>query len=353
MKLWPSLPFTSCMHEHLKYVTARPSLSNPKRWYWQRPGHELVRLPPNAVERYAAVKALNERADGIENTVINSVDWVIDRYEESDDFKNLKPGTLKYYKRFLKDLRTAFGPLNFKTAMTRRVAVDFVTGYKKSMRRQAGSVLYNTYNTACYYGAADTNHASKLKLKGGTPRSQTFSADDIKAWLDACDDEEMRLAFTILRFAVQRPGDVLAMKWDQYNGDTIKLRQEKTGKLVEVPCHTELREALDAAKKRAAAARVQSVYIISNRGRRLSYTRFCVRFRRIADAAKLKAHQARDLRRTAAVRMSEAGATIQQISAIAGWSIKYTTWILETYIPRTVEMARGAIAKWEQKAPKV
>lgn len=336
------------MQEHLKYVTARPSLTNPKRWYWQRPGHELVRLPADPVERYARVKVLNERADGVEKTVINSVDWVIDRYEESDGYKALKKGTLKYYKRFLKDLRTAFGPLNFKSAMSRRVAIDWVTGYKKSMRRQAAAVLVNIYNTAQYFAAAEINHAHKLKIKGGVPRHQTFDEGDIRAWLDACEDDDMRLAFTILRFAVQRPGDVLAMHWEQYNGDTIKLRQEKTGKLVEVPCHVELRAALDAAKKRA-----RSVFIVSNGYRRLSYSRFQVRFRKIADAASLKNHQARDLRRTAAVRMSEAGATTQQISAIAGWTIEFTQNILNTYIPRNVEMARGAIAKWEQKRPKV
>lgn len=336
------------MHEHLKYVTARPSLSNPKRWYWQRPGHDLVRLPADPAQRYARVKALNEKADGIENITVNSVAWVVDRYKASDEYTVLSDGTFKYYNRILGDLVKLFGALNFETAMTRRVAVDFVRSYKKGMRRQAGAVLVNVFNTALYEQCAKVNHAHKLRIKGGDPRDTYYTDKQAQDWLGACQDEDMRLAFTVLRYAVQRPGDVLAMRWDDYNGDTIKLKQEKTKKPVEVPCHVELRDALDAAKKRA-----KTLFIVSNGYRRMSYSRFCVRFRAIADAAGLPDHQARDLRRTAAVMMSEAGATIQQIAAIAGWSIDYTQRILETYIPRTVEMARGAVAKWEQKTPKV
>ncbi|MBY0510811.1 MAG: tyrosine-type recombinase/integrase [Rhodospirillaceae bacterium] len=333
------------MQIRIKYVTVRPSLKDPKRWYWQRPGHDLVRLSNDPAIRLTQVTQLNADADDGSACARGSVAWVVEQYQASDDYLALKRGTLKYYKRFLNDLRKLFGKLPFKEAMTRRVSVDFVRRYKPSMRRQAAAVLVNVFNVALYYHSAEVNHAHKLKLKGGNRRETTFEEDQHAAWLTACGgDAEMRLAYTILRYSVQRPGDVLKMLWDRYNGDTIKLRQEKTGKLVEVPCHAELRQALDYAKRDA-----KTVFIVSNGYKPLSYSRFRERFRRIADRAGLPGHQARDLRRSAAVRMSEAGATIQQISAVAGWSIDYTQRILETYIPRNVEMGRGAIAKWEQR----
>jgi len=43
----------------------------------------------------------------------------------------------------------------------------------------------------------------------------------------------------------QRPSDVLAMTWAQYTGNTIRLRQQKTRTLVEVPCHPSLKVHLD------------------------------------------------------------------------------------------------------------
>lgn len=63
--------------------------------------------------------------------------------------------------------------------------------------------------------------------------------------------------------------------------------------------------------------------------------------------AGLEDLQARDLRRTACVRMAEAGAIGKQIASVTGHSIETTRQILETYIPTTVEMARGAIEKLE------
>ena len=67
----------------------------------------------------------------------------------------------------------------------------------------------------------------------------------------------------------------------------------------------------------------------------MKYVRFNERFRRIAEHAGIDA-QARDLRRTAMLRMAEAGATVPQIASVSGHSIEATQRILETYLPRGV-----------------
>lgn len=332
------------MQERLRYVTARPSLTNPKRWYWQRPGFPLTRLPADLVERVRRVDELNRNADGQGAISEGSIGWVVNKYRASDEYAALAKGTVKYYNRILKDVEGLKASLPF-SAFTRRAVIDFVGTYKTGLRRQVAAVLINLFNVAIYHGYAVENFARKLRLRGGARRTQTFTDADIKAWLRACDDDTMRLAFTILRYTAQRPGDVLLMKWSQYDGDTIKLRQQKTGTLLEVPCHADLRAELDAAKKTT-----RHISIVSEGLRALSYSRFCVRFRLIADKAGLQKHQARDLRRTAAVRMAEAGANTVQIAAVGGWTIDYTDQILETYLPRNVEMARAGIHKLEQKS---
>src|SRR4051794_9306098 len=77
-------------------------------------------------------------------------------------------------------------------------------------------------------------------------------------------------------------------------------------------------------------------------------------FARSWDVARAKAGiegvQRRDLRRTAMVRMAEAGATTAQIAAVSGHTIDQTSRILDTYIPRRGEVAAGAIDAWEQGA---
>lgn len=293
------------------------------------------------------VDELNSRADGDTKLPPGSIGWVVKTYRESDEYQALAKGTTKYYKRVLADVETMKASLPF-SAFTRRVVIEFVNTYSRGMRAQVAAVLNNLFNVAMYHGYATENYARALRLKSKKRREQVFTELEAQAWLDHCQDAAMRLAFMILRYAVQRPGDVLKMTWAQYNGDTIKLRQQKTGKLLEVPCHLELKAALDEAKKST-----RHVNIVSEGLKALSYSRFCVRFRRIADGASLEKHQARDLRRTAAVRMAEGGANTIQIAAIAGWSIEYTTNILETYLPRNVEMARAGVLKWEQSGQKV
>jgi hypothetical protein len=82
-------------------------------------------------------------------------------------------------------------------------------------------------------------------------------------------------------------------------------------------------------------------------GRPLPYATFNHDFGDVSLMAGTTELQARDLRRTACVRMAEAGATEKQIAAVTGHSIEETRRILETYIPTTLEMAQAASAKLE------
>ena len=132
-------------------------------------------------------------------------------------------------------------------------------------------------------------------------------------------------------------------------GDTIKLRQQKTGKLVEVPCHSELRAVLEAAKAERAG-----VHIVARaNGTPVRRAWLTDKFKILREACGLERLLGRDLRRTAMCLMAEAGASETGIAAVSGHSIEQTRRILDTYIPRSVEMARGAIAKWERKDHRV
>ena len=158
------------------------------------------------------------------------------------------------------------------------------------------------------------------------------------------EDPHMATAFLLLQFTAQRPSDVLAMAWSNYSGRSIKLRQQKTGTLIDVPCHPVLKAHLDELPR-------QSTLIVTYRRRSVAYLRFNERFRRVAKRVGIDA-QARDLRRTAMLRMAEAGATVPQIASVSGHSIDSTQRILETYLPRNRDLAEIAIARLaEYKRP--
>jgi hypothetical protein len=55
--------------------------------------------------------------------------------------------------------------------------------------------------------------------------------------------------------------------------------------------------------------------------------------------------EARDMRRTAVLRMAEAGATTPQIASVSGHSINTTQRILDIYLPRNRDLAEIAITR--------
>ena len=57
-----------------------------------------------------------------------------------------------------------------------------------------------------------------------------------------------RLIFEIGVGSVQRPGDWIGFTWGDYDGDTLKLRQNKTDMPLLLPCTRALKVALDQAK---------------------------------------------------------------------------------------------------------
>ncbi len=124
------------------------------------------------------------------------------------------------------------------------------------------------------------------------------------------------------------------------------MRRQKTGALVDVPCIAELRQALDAAMTFTKG----TVNVAGRDGRRLSGSAWRSAFNIIRRKAGLDHLQERDLRRTAAVNLARANATVPQIAAITGHSITRTQAILETtYLARDVHMARAAIIKLEHR----
>ena len=304
------------MHVKLRYVERRVDRSGAERWYWHRRGHKLARLPDNPIERMAMAERLNAAADNLAPAELarGSIGWVIQRYRDSDEYRDLSPGTVKYYKRFLREIE-ALGPALPFASFTRRAVVDFIESYPKAFqRRQSAAVLKNLFKLARYHGVVATDETAGLRLKTSRPRDRIWTDDEVARWIEVAgaEDPHMTTAFLLLQFTAQRPTDVLRMTWPQYSGSAIRLRQQKTGALLDIPVHPVLRDHLDGLTRSGS-----SLTIVAFRGRPVKYLRFNERFRRVAERAGIDA-QARDLRRTAMLRMAEAGATVPQIASVSG-----------------------------------
>src|SRR5205814_4206503 len=147
-----------------------------------------------------------------------TIGWVISRYRGGDEYRDLAPGTVKYYKRFLRDIE-ALGPALPFASFTRRAVVDFVETYSRPhQRRQVAAVLKNLFKLARYHGIVATDETAGLRLKTSRPRDRIWTDDDVARWIEnaGAEDPHMTTAFLLLQFTAQRPTDVLRVAWPQY-----------------------------------------------------------------------------------------------------------------------------------------
>ncbi len=210
-------------------------------------------------------------------------------------------------------------------------------------RRNARAVLRQVFRRAISLRRLTLNPTDDIELDGILARQERFEDEDLEAFVTACRAHPTHgvmvyVGFMLLLFTGQRPGDMLKMTWRQYDGARIRLRQQKTKKWVDIPAHAQLKALLDALPR-------SDLLIVTRAGKPISLKLFNTRFNEVRRAAKLAGKQARDLRRTAMVRMAEGGAEIQDIAAVTGHSIDNTRRILEVYLPRTLRMAERGVAK--------
>ncbi len=340
----------------MRYIVEKLNRNETSRWYWQRPGFPTKRLPDDEDERSRTQRALNERADAEKrgdhesrSPDFGSIAWAVEEYRKSPKFTRKAVGTRRVYERWMISLTETVGHQPV-TALSPKAVYDILDGIdSKGGKVHCAAVLKRVADVAIRRGLLDRNPATLLDLEGPTRREQTWSQDEIDGFLKACEGqhlgEAIALGFQIMLHTAQRPGDVRAMTWQAYNGDTITLRQQKTGKLVEVPCTPELLLLLDAAKTK----RTGTVIVAGPNGQRLPEKTWQEAFNAIRHKAGLDHLQARDLRRTFVVDAARAGATIPEIAASTGHSIDHTQEIFEHYLPRDVHMARAGIVKMERK----
>lgn len=132
----------------------------------------------------------------------------------------------------------------------------------------------------------------------------------------------------------------------------LRVTQAKTGARVAVPVHERLLPEL-LARREAERAPGRTVIAMRPTARSAGapwrLNTLAVYWRQVMREAGLGALtlQPRDLRRTAVVRLLEAGATVAQAAAITGHSIQRSTEIFETYGPRSAVMAAGGIVRLE------
>ena len=155
-----------------------------------------------------------------------------------------------------------------------------------------------------------------------------------------------QLALALLLYTGQRGSDVVRMKWADYDGTGIAVRQLKTGTPLWIRCHKKLKAILESAPR-------PSEFILTSRYGR-GYTAGGLRDLISAATAQIGAagHTAHDLRCNAAIALAEAGCNDHEIMAVTGHRTfkeaqKYTAKANQK------KLSEQAIAKWERASGKL
>jgi hypothetical protein len=88
------------MHIRLRYVECPVYRSGAERLYWHRHRHKLARLPDDSIQRMAAAEQ-QTLADALPPLKLarGFIGWVIQRYCDSDEYRDLSPGTVPSFTR--------------------------------------------------------------------------------------------------------------------------------------------------------------------------------------------------------------------------------------------------------------
>jgi integrase len=250
------------------------------------------------------------------NTNSGTIRWLCVQYFKSAAFKQLKQNTQKVrhgiLDRFcLEHGEKRFSHLRPKDLMKIR---DKMTDRPESANGLT-KALRQLFKYAIAYDHIASNPASDVGyLKPNNP-------DGFHAWTLAEVEKfeathpigtKARLAMSILLYTGQRRGDVIGFGRQHISDGWLSFTQQKTGKAMEIPVLSVLREIIDASPKG------DLTFIVTEFNRPFSSAGFGNRFRKWCDEAGLKQCSAHGLRKAAAARLADIGCTTLEIMSITG-----------------------------------
>lgn len=267
----------------------------------------------------------------------DSLEALIRQYRQSPEWGTLKPHTQQVYNVYLKSLEE-IGHIPVKS-MGRREILTIRDGIAAGRGNGAATGFMRAasalFGWAVHHEWLPYTPIHKIKkLPGGTLRAWTREEADLA---QAGLTEHLRRVVVLARYTGQRRSDLCAMTWAAFDGKTVRLRQQKTGEALIIPCHPILIAELAKWKREA-----RSVTILTNTlGRpwvpqHLSHE-LPTALVRLGMSRSLNVH---GLRKLAAAELADAGCTIHEIAAITG----HRTLAMIQHYTRTADQRRLAEA---------
>lgn len=321
-----------------------------------------VQLPPRNDPGHVAAWMAQET---IEPRDVGNINALIREYLLSLHFERKAPSTQKEYKRMLLELEKRFGKMPVKALASpkvRGVFLDYQEEIGRDRPREADnrlSVLSAVFSHASKRGKIDRNPLEGFERLYSTDRSEIIWTEaDIKRFMTGAPVELQRVLILAIHTG-QRYGDLIRLRWSDYDGEMISLVQSKGKVRVNVPCSAALKAMLDATPRQCA-------YILTRADGRPWFTEkddkalakawrarmeaagfYAKPFDEMTKAEKQEQLHFHDMRGTAVTLLSAANNSVPLICSVTGHTLQSATRILEKYLARTAAMSKAAILAFE------
>jgi len=260
----------------------------------------------------------------------DTVGGLVTFFQGSNEFQSLKKSTRRDYARMLSKIADRFGTMPtaaLSDPRCRKDFKDFREGFLPSAREadRAWMVLRRLFYVAKDYGLIDVNPCERGgKLYSGSRADIIWYPDDM-ARLETSASKWLLHPYICARDTGQRQGDILALKWSQWDGMHISIIQSKGKVPVRIMATPELRNIIEGIEKTSTHV------FLNSRGKPWTSSGYQASFNKLRGKVGLKHVTFHDLRGTFITMRRREGSSVEDIASITGHSISQVRTILEQH----------------------
>ena len=288
-----------------------------------------------------------------------SVEGLINFYKTTQEWLKLADNSKTFYDLQLRTAtemqldaaKLSFGQVKAKNITATQADKLFTMIQQEYSDHRAShvvKVLRKVYNVGFRHDKVPANPFSNMKIPGLATRKVLWEPEQVSKLIETADKMGHPSIGTITLLTYDlcaRPGDMRQLTWANYHDEQFAYVQEKTKTIMGVAASPRLIERLKEHHQYDPLdlERTGCIAICETTGKPYSKDLLVKYFARVRKQSGIPTHlQLRDLRRTGATEMAEAGCTEDELRAVTGHQSRE---ILATYVRPTMKLATSAINK--------
>ncbi|MEY8143044.1 tyrosine-type recombinase/integrase [Falsihalocynthiibacter sp. CO-5D18] len=345
------------MTKRQKYLYRDKDRHGNSRWYFSPPLSTKTRLKHaegTSEFRKEYLWLFNQWEKGeiapSQKVTVNSIEWLIRKYQASGTFKALAHNTQIQRSNFYTRFCRAYGEVSASSLTAKDIAdVRDTFGSRRFAARNFVKAMRAVFAWAV---EAENdylldNPAAKVKIpSGATQGHAVWSLEDVKRMKDFYPQgHNARICLAILLFTGQRISDVRVMGRTNVKGTFLNCRQVKTGNEIEIPISPVLRTELGVKFN-------DLIWLQTANGAPYSEKSCSMRFSHWAKEAGLEDRTAHGLRKSVGTILAELGLSEDVIMSVLGHT---SAEQVRTYIKtnKRRDLAEKGMIEFEKEVAKI